>query len=311
MPATITNRQLLQSGTPLVAAVLLLGLCLAAGAAMWWQHVIDRDAETEFKRSVERVVADVALRLGRPVYGLNGARGVYATHKHVQRAAFLAYVESRDLPKEFPGVRGFGFIQRVMRPDLDAFVADEKTDGARGFAIRHLADKSHDDLYVIKFIEPAANNAGAQGLDIGSEANRRTAVQRAIDTGDATITRAITLVQQPYGNTPGVLLFVPVYANGAHPSTADERRASLVGLLYAPIVIAELLDGMAGIVIDDVDFHLFDAASGGTLLYDTDHHLANPASAQTAQKGGALFDHQPRTAIRRRSDPAGEKFGRV
>jgi hypothetical protein len=95
-------------------------------------------------------------------------------------------------------------------------------------------------------------------------------VQRAIDTGDATITRAITLVQQPYGNTPGVLLFVPVYANGAHPSTADERRASLVGLLYAPIVIAELLDGMDDIATGNVDFHLFDAASGGTLLYETD-----------------------------------------
>lgn len=283
MPATITNRQLLQSGTPLVAAVLLLGLCLAAGAATWWQDVIDRDAETEFKRSVERVVADVALRFGRPAYGLNGARGLYAASKRVPRAAFQAYVESRVLPKEFPGVRGFGFIQRVMRPDLDAFVAAEKTDGARGFAISQLADKSHDDLYIVKFIEPASNNAGSQGLDIGSEAIRRTAAQRAIDTGEATITRAITLVQDQR-NAPGVLLFVPVYANGAHPLTADERRTSLVGLLYAPIVIAELLDGMAGIVIDDVDFHLFDAASGGTLLYDADHHQMNPASAQTAEK---------------------------
>ena len=287
MPVTGTDRRLLRSGTPGVAAVLLLGLCLAAGGAWWWQNDVDRDAEVQFKRSVERVVADVALRFRQPVYGLNGARGLYAASQHVQRAEFLAYVESRDLAKEFPGVRGFGFIQHVMRQELDAFVAAERADGAPGFAIRQLADKNHDDLYVIKFIEPAASNAGTQGLDIGSEANRRAAARRAIDTGEPTITAAITLVQDQRKN-PGVLLFVPVYANGSHPSTADERRAALVGLLYAPIVIAELLDGMADVGAGRIDFELFDTAPGapgGTLLYDADHHLANPSATQDVVKG--------------------------
>jgi PAS domain S-box-containing protein len=220
---------------------------------------------------------------------------LYAASSHVQRAAFQAYVESRDLAKEFPGVRGFGFIQRVMRPGLDAFVAAERADGAPGFAIRQLADKNHDDLYIIKFIEPAANNAGAQGLDIGSEANRRTAAQRAIDSGEPTITAAITLVQDNR-KTPGVLLYVPLYANGSHPSTADERRAALVGLLYAPIVIAELLDTLADVGVGRIDFELIDTASGtpgSTLLYDADHHLANPSAAQDAVKGRRFSSNRP------------------
>lgn len=75
-------------------------------------------------------------------------------------------------------MRGFGFIQHVRRPGLDAFVATERADGALGFAIRQLADKDHDDLYVIKLIEPARNNAGAQGLDIGSEAMRRAGAEQ-------------------------------------------------------------------------------------------------------------------------------------
>jgi CHASE1-domain containing sensor protein len=213
MSVTGTDRQLLRSGALGVAAALLLGLCLAAGGAWWWQNGIDLEAETQFKRSVERVVADVDLRFRQPVYGLNGARGLYAASKRVQRAEFLAYVESRDLPKEFPGVRGFGFIQHVMRPGLDAFVGAERADGAPGFAIRQLADKNHDDLYIVKLIEPAANNAGAQGLDIGSEANRRSATQ----------------------------------------------RAALRGVLYAPIVIAELLDGLPEVGPGRLDFELFDS----------------------------------------------------
>ncbi len=47
--------------------VLLLGLCIAAGSAMRWQSEIDLNAEVQFKRSVERVVADVALRFRQPV----------------------------------------------------------------------------------------------------------------------------------------------------------------------------------------------------------------------------------------------------
>ena len=273
----------------------LLGLCVSTGSAWWWQSEINRDAEVLFQRHVERVTADIIRRFHHPAYGLYGARGLYAASTHVQRAAFQAYVESRDLAKEFPGVRGFGFIQRVMRPGLDAFVAAERADGAPGFAIRQLADKNHDDLYIIKFIEPAANNVGAQGLDIGSEANRRAAALRAIDTGEPTITAAITLVQDN-GKTPGVLLYVPVYAKGAHPSTAEERRASLVGLLYAPIIIAELLNTMTDVGADRIDVNLFDTAPGtpgGTLLYDADRHLANPSATHDAVKGRRFSTTSP------------------
>ena len=119
----------------------LLGLSIAAGGAFWRQQVINREATTLFKHSVERVSAEIARRFRQPAYGLNGARGVYAVSKRVRRAEFLAYVESRNLSGEFPGVRGFGFIQRVMHTDLDAFVAAERADGAPEFAVRQLAAK--------------------------------------------------------------------------------------------------------------------------------------------------------------------------
>ena len=284
---TVTDRQLLRSGTLPIAAVFLLGLCLAAGAAWWWQEQINEDAETQFQRSVERVSAEVVARFRRPVDGLNGAKGLFAASKSVERAEFRAYVESRDLPQDFPGVRGFGFIQRVMRPQLDVFVAAERADEAPGFAIRQLADKDHDDLYIIKLIEPAANNAGAQGLDIGSEANRRAAAQRAIDTGEPTITAAITLVQDNR-KSPGVLLYVPLYAKGTSPSTAAQRRASQVGLLYAPIVMSELLAAVSDVGPGRMDFELFDAlpgASGSTLLYDADNHVAGLPAGQASTAG--------------------------
>ena len=269
----------LRTGTLQPAAVFLLGLALAAGGALWWQNDVNRDAETQFQHSVERIANNIIIRFRQPAYVLNGARGVYAASHRVQRAGFRAYVQSRDLSKEFLGVRGFGFIQQVKRSRLEGFLAAERADGAPEFAIRQLEDKEHDDLFVIKFIEPAANNPGAEGLDIGSEARRRTAIQQAIDTGQATLTAAITLVQDR-NKTPGMLLYVPVYANGTQPTSAAERRAALVGVVYAPIILAELLGGLPDVGPNQMDFELFDnaqTADGGTLVYDADHYLAKTA----------------------------------
>jgi hypothetical protein len=68
MPATLADRLRPHFGNIAVAAVFLLGLCLAAAAALWWQNQIYLNAEVQFKRSVERVVADVTQRLRQPVY---------------------------------------------------------------------------------------------------------------------------------------------------------------------------------------------------------------------------------------------------
>jgi PAS domain S-box-containing protein len=207
---------------------------------------------------------------------------MYTASQNVGRAEFRAYVESRDMAREFPGVRGFGFVERVLRSDLNVFLAATRADGAPQFALQQLEDKTHDDLYVVKYIEPAANSSGAQGLDIGSEATRRAALQRAVDTGEPTITAAITLVQDQR-KTPGLLAFVPVYARGSNPITPAERRAALRGVLDAPLVMSELLDGMPAVRSGMIDFELFDGAvgptampgaPGGALLFDSDNHTA-------------------------------------
>ncbi|MCV2371080.1 CHASE domain-containing protein [Roseateles oligotrophus] len=285
------------SGKALTLVTLLLGLGLSAAAARWQWQSIQADAEAEFQRNVERTAKEVEQRFAHPVHGLAGARGLYAasreTRQRVKRADFRAYVESRDLAKEFPGVRGFGFIEQVMRGERDRFVADERADGAPGFAIRQLADKDHPDYYVIKLIDPAANNAGAQGLDVGSEAQRRAGAMLAASSGLATISGAITLVQDQR-KTPGVLMFLPVYRRGVPLDNAEQRNAGLLGLLYSPIVIRELLGKIPDVMSGRVDFELYDARAGaslGTPMFDADGHVTKLSAGQPDSQG-RRFSHQ-------------------
>ena len=239
-----------------------------------------------------RVSADITDRFRKPVYGLNGALGVHATHASVQRSTFQAYMAARSLEVDFPGVRGFGYIERVPRDALAAFVAAERADGAPQFTLRELSPGTQRELFVIKFIEPAARNPGALGLDVGSEAVRREAVLQAQLTGEPTLTGTVTLVQDARQG-PGVLLFVPIFRPDAGAAPVDGRHGELRGLLYAPIIIAELLEGLGDVMAGQVRVELFDTASGtvaGPLMYDS-----RPEAGAAA---GSTTDAAPATPVR-------------
>jgi PAS domain S-box-containing protein len=291
-------KKLMRASAAPVVLVLALGMLASAATAIWWRQNIQRNAEAEFQRSVERVGAELERRFRQPVHGLMGIKGMYAGSQQVKRDEFRAYMQARDLGREFPGVRGMGFIEHVMRAELDAFLAAERADGAPQFALWQLVDQNKDDLFVIKLIEPAANNARAQGLDVGSEPVRRQGAQRAVDTGEAAITAMVSLVQDTR-KTPGVLMYVPIYAKDSNPTTSEERRAALVGLAYAPIVIVELLDGMAEVASGRIDFELLDAELGqanAPVLFDADNHVEKLAAGQDAA-AGRVFSHTQAVAL--------------
>jgi PAS domain S-box-containing protein len=246
-----------RSALPLT--VFLIGLCISAAAALWLLRENQAQSHSDFEVHVQRLVNDVVRRFRSPVYGLNGGRGVFAAVKQVRRAAFRSYVQSRDLPNEFPGVRGFGYVQNVARDKLATFIAGERADDAPQFGIRSLGLDTHAELYVIKFIEPTLTNSGILGLDLGSEALRRQSIERAVESGEATMTAPIKMIQDER-RRPGFLLFVPVFRHGGATKTPEQRRAAFEGLLYAPIVAAELLDAAVDITGGMVDFDLSDAA---------------------------------------------------
>ena len=274
---------------PLVLA--LLGGCLAAGAGLWLHRESDAQTHADFERSAARVAEAVKSRIRHPMFGLRGAAGVYAASDHVSRRDFRAYVESRDVPQEFPGVRGFGFIQWMARHAVPAFVAAERADEEPEFAVRELSALGEDDLYVIKYIEPAASNIGALGLDLGSEPMRREAVEHAVATGLPTLSPTFTLVQDDR-RSPGFVLYLPVYRHGADPITPAQRRQALVGLLFAPMVVAEILTAVPEVATGLVHFQLVDKAIGNTIFDTADGSGSGAAGAAGASGAGRLHDER-------------------
>jgi len=276
----------------LTAVAFLVGLVLTViGYHQSRQHY-EAEAKARFDRLADRLGDEVQRRINQPLYGLKGARGVFAASNTVERLEFRAYVDSRDLRREFPGVLGFGFIQRVMRADLPAFIAAERADAAPDFTVVTSGDAP--DLYIIKFLDPLESNRESWGFDAGSEPLRRMAIERAVHTGEPTLSYRIILRSARPGGAQrtGFYYLLPVYRNGSRPATPAEREAALVGLVNARIAMDEamsgLMDGADGLI--DVEVYEGNSHNRQSLLYDADDILVGADDGpKPTDFGGRMF----------------------
>lgn len=254
-------------------SIVLVGLSATALTTMSALRSVRATDRARFEQISERVVNEVTRRMRQYTYGLRGARGLWPASKLVERDEFREMVRSRDLPVEFKGALGLGFIRYVKRTELDSFLEKTRKDGAPGFHLRTEGDA--DDLFVIEYIEPLAENMSAQGYDVGSEINRRIAAERAMRTGLPMLTEPITLVQAA-DKGPGFLIYLPVYKKGMPVSTVAERTAAIEGWTYMPVVASRTMEGVQQLTGDEVDFHIFqgERADDQYLIYDSDGHLS-------------------------------------
>ncbi|MBG6073384.1 PAS domain S-box-containing protein [Polaromonas sp. CG_9.7] len=229
------------------ALVLVVGLGITAAVLAWQHQDLQTRARNLFKQQVERTEVDVKHHLNLPFTGLKGAAGVYAASVSVERAEFRAFVESSNVSLEYPGIRGFGFIERVNSSAVDAFVAAQRRDGSPAFTVKNRGTAS--ELYVIKFMEPAVPNQAALGLNLADDPVRMQAIERAITTGEATLSGRMQLAQDER-QRPAFVFHLPIYRAGLQLATVEQRRAELLGILVAPVVVdeimAEVAAGMGG-----------------------------------------------------------------
>lgn len=236
--------------------VLLLGLFLTVMGFMWIRMESDREAQLNFERFADKLDASVAQRFNMLLTTYQGLRGyLHASQAPVNRDAFRIWVASRRIQEDMNGIRGIGFIQRVDRQALNDFIEVERNDSAPGFSVRTSGDAS--DLFVIKYIEPLANNEKAWGFDIGSERVRREAAERAVRSGQSALTASVALVQDGK-KRPGYLYFLPVFNWATKIDTPQDRQRNLVGLIYSPIVLEELLSGIGEVADQQLDLTVFD-----------------------------------------------------
>lgn len=257
-----------------LVTVLMFGL--TAGSIIYMARS-NRATDTQrFTVLKEKLGSEIARRVTVYRYGLMGTRSVFVASEQVNRQEFRNIVESLELPSEFPAATAMGYIDRVPTDEIGPYLKAARKDDSPDFEVRMLADEvTHDDQFIIKYIEPASENLETIGLDIGQESRHRAAAENAMRTGDVAFTAPITLVQ-PTGNGPGFLILLPHYTPDMPLETVAQREAALRGWVYMSILAERMFAGARELVDGELGFKVFDSneLALDRVLYDQGGRLS-------------------------------------
>jgi PAS domain S-box-containing protein len=242
------------------------GLALTAVAYSGAKSAVARAEEQRFVQATDGIVGELTLRLHDCERVLSGARSLLAASQRVERNEWEEYTAVLDLPRELPGLRGLGFVRRVARADLAAFEAEERASGSPSFSAHSSGDDA--ECWIVQFMEPAASNPRALGLDLSIDPVAREALAHARDTGHVALSAPLDL-DCPGGPRLGLLMLCPVFQRGAEAQTPDAPPKEIVGWVHAALDIDALAASDSGQAERTFDYSIVDAteSTSRSLVY--------------------------------------------
>lgn len=237
----------LNPNVPLTAWLILLATLIISTLTSLWMRdfLVERDQE-QLEFAAAQLTEKINERLNAYALVLRAGAGLFAGTTKVNRDDWRQFVDTLSIAKAVKGVQGFGFSLIVRPEELTLHEQRMRQEGFERYAVSPAGDRK---LYsAIVFLEPFdARNQRALGYDMFSEPVRKAAMEQARDTGLAALTGKVTLVQETdIDPQPGTLMYVPVYRNGAPLHSHEQRKANLVGWVYSPFRMTDLLEGILG-----------------------------------------------------------------
>jgi PAS domain S-box-containing protein len=237
-----------------------------------------RTLDDNFQFRSRETVSSVVRRMAVYEQVLRGAQGFLRGSVDISRKEFASYFSLLKLEEHFPGIEALGIATILAPGQLPAHEAAVRREGFPDYRV-HPRDPPRPLYTSITHIEPyQGRNLLAFGFDMFSEPERRAAMEAARDSGRAAITGKVVLVQEgARGAQPGFLMYLPVFRRGAPIATVEQRRAAIVGWVYSPFRMNDLMLGLGGEHSADLDMAIYDddRATPDALLYRSPD--ANPA----------------------------------
>ena len=258
--------------------VLAIFLSLAIFVWLFWSS---RDAAKEQLRYDEQtkiIASKITDRFHHYAMVLQGFSGLFTVSEDVTRNEWRAYYEYRQVQTFFPGVQGIGFSMVVQPSELSHHIQGIRAEGFPDYTVR--PEGKRDVYTAIIFLEPFdVRNQRAFGYDMFSESVRRAAMERARDTGAVSLSGKVTLVQEIGEKVQaGFLLYVPIYEKGVPLNTTEERRAALIGYVYSPFRMNNLMQGIFPDSLNSIEFEIYDGTevSSAGLMYECNENPITP-----------------------------------
>ena len=229
---------------------LLVAIIVAGGGLSSALHSVQRQQETAQAAAAFRNEAEDAVRafqesLRRSTALPKTAAAVIRSWPKLEARRWHGFVTDLRPFDDMPGLVGYGVALPVEDADLGTF--SQRLRNERQGPVRVFPRNGPGPYWPVAYAEPAMVAKSARGFDLASEPARRRAIERALDSGDASMTGLIAVgftgeAEKP----PGFLMFYPLYVGDRIPATVEERRAAAVGVALAVFRLDHLIGDLAG-----------------------------------------------------------------
>jgi signal transduction histidine kinase/integral membrane sensor domain MASE1 len=270
-------------------------------AASLWEH---EQRRTAFETQARDLTNDLERKLAEYANVLHAIASFWASSQQVDRDEFHTFVT--PFFTRYPGLLALSWNPRVPGVERQDYEVSQREAGFPDFSIRDASRGAEPPAlrlgvyFPFTYVEPFALMRLMHGDDAYSDAERRKAMDAARDTGSSRITGRIFSVQKD--PQPAILMFQPIYKNGASRATLQDRRANLSGYVTGVLPIRDFLSEL-----------LRSSKAGGFefTLRDTDTPPSAPLlydSRASRSKDATATAHFDDTALAREIPFAGRKW---
>jgi len=269
-------------------ALLAASVALFLLASRWEQDRL----RVAFHQRADTVATNLETGVDGYLQFLRAIERFYVISGTVDRHKFHEFAQTAL--RDFPGLAALSWNPRVRDAARASFEAAVRHEGYAGFRFmerdaqgRLRPAARRDEYIVVTYIEPYAGNEAALGYDIGSDARRRAAIERAHESGATVATGRIRLVQEP-GEQWGILLLQPVYRDGEALNDAESRRRALQGFAAGVLRMSSIVRAAMPVADrHDMSLRFLDesAPQSERTLHEINAGIATPAAE------ALRFDH--------------------
>ncbi len=284
--------------------LLALGCLLSVGATWFVALTEGARARATFQVGATETRRQLEDRLKASLDVVRVGTALLAINSEINHEDFGAFVEALQLSDRYPGIEGIGFSQRVRRGDLRSFVRAIRLDGVSPFRVWPAGGRP--EYHPIILFEPRAGRGQVElGFDLWTDPVERAAMERARDTGEPSASGGVGAWGFEDGPQSDFVLYVPVYRVKAAIRTVRQRRRALIGFVFGPVRLQEVIPQIVKATTPSVALDLYDETSAGspTLIYRSAGDAATSRfnSLESVQFAG----RQWRLALRSSEAPAG------
>jgi signal transduction histidine kinase/integral membrane sensor domain MASE1 len=223
----------------LIAFLLTVAIFLNVDKEEW------KRAQLVFERQSSDITDSLLANLNSYMEVMYSIGEFYRADASVDRNAFHLLTEG--LLVRHPGIQALEWIPRIPDGQRSFYEDAARRDGFSQFEIsaqdsqkKLVPALSKDEYFPVYYVEPYMGNEKALGYDLSTNPARLDALNKARDLGRAVATSRLVLVQEK-GTQSGVLIFLPVYANGSVPGDTESRRRNLRGFILGVFRIGDMV----------------------------------------------------------------------